>query len=51
VMEWPYPDAWLAHETIDDCNEQHCLLRNGGVVLEGERVVFVEHGFSGEVEE
>ena len=30
---------------------RHCLLHNGEVVFEGDRVVFVGHGFSGEVEE
>ena len=30
---------------------RHCLLRNGEVVFEGDRVVFVGHGFPGEVEE
>ena len=30
---------------------RHRLLRNGEVVFEGDRVVFVGHGFSGEVDE
>jgi cytosine/adenosine deaminase-related metal-dependent hydrolase len=29
---------------------RHCLLRNGEVVFGGDRVVFVGHGFPGEVE-
>jgi cytosine/adenosine deaminase-related metal-dependent hydrolase len=32
-------------------DERHRLLRNGDVVFEGDRVVFVAHSFPGEVEE
>jgi hypothetical protein len=30
---------------------RHCLLRSGEVVFEGDQVVFVGHGFPGDVEE
>ena len=39
--------AWV----VGHADGQHCLYRNGTVVVEGEKVLYVGHDFDGEVAE
>ena len=39
-----------ARHVVGHANGGHCLLENGEVVIEGDRIVFVGHDFPGEVD-